>query len=529
MQQDRLPSVQEHIDCAKTDPAVLAAAEVSSARRKIPRCLPSSRRILFLTKDNTYRRRIEVHEDGERVELFWFPRQELFGMLQREEANPGEFEIIQLHFDATGGKVASLFERNQNGFPSPLPRYSVDVKYLAYRKILRLAEDARKHAERRSEENARLLLWMALLHLARYTYVRKDLPVPLRICIADDLRQGRCELAPLIQNCAERGGTKAAVEQLFDLLSRYEADYAWPAWRWESRALRFGKGFEFDGLVFSESDSRLWRLWDRLWATPAAILPHMAGLETRGLSNLKELKAAIGNLAESLAEMTGALLIGSGVGSDCELRDEGSSDLDVVLLTRGLYLKRFFFQIQRVLVDGIVISERVARAGLRHRAPIVVGGFHGAEILYDRHGALRQLQEAAHTAYQEGPPAVSPGEIAYALAVSQGRLDRLAAGSSAEDPGTAFLLFEEFIHVIYLCVEALGIWCVGEQRILPSLEERKPELAGWLATFLRCEDAAPRESLRVLLGRLRGILGVSNGSAFAESHQRFSLHCCFDV
>ena len=93
MQQDRFPSVQEHIDRGKADPGVQAVAEVSCAGCKILRTLPPPRRILFLTRDNTYRRRIEVHEGGERVELFWVPLGELFGKFHGNRRSFGDFEI----------------------------------------------------------------------------------------------------------------------------------------------------------------------------------------------------------------------------------------------------------------------------------------------------------------------------------------------------------------------------------------------------------------------------------------------------
>lgn len=522
-------SVQAQLDRAEADQTIQAAVEISLPGLQGFGPFGALRRILFLTKGNAYRRRVEIDGDNRLTHLFWVPSRRLLRAVKQEGRDFWDFEITRFHFDRTGGRIASRLKECRRRSPPSRPRYSPDVKYLAYRKILRIAEDARKYARRGSPENARLLLWMALLHLVRYTYVRKGLAIPPRICMAEDLRQGRSDLVSLFHDAANQQTIEAVLERVFGVLNGYEADYAWPAWNWESRALRFGKGFDFEALVFSESGSWGWRLWDRCLASPALVLPSLREAGRRNYSRLKELKEEIGRLARNLPGITGALVMGSGAHREADLRTGLDSDLDLVLFTRGLYLKRFFFRLQRVCIDGIVISEKAAQIGLEKGAPIVVMGCANGEILFDGRGALHRFQEAARALCRRPPAPMAPGELAYALATSQWNLERLKAMPNPWDAGMLFLLFEEFIRVVYLTTRASGVWTTGEQRILPSLEKERPEIAATLRGFLQSEGVSFCSSMGLLLGRLKEALGVGDRVSLVESHKIFSEHCCFDL
>jgi len=529
MSEEFSPSVQAQVERAGSDPDIQSVIEVSLPALARAGLAEGFRRILFLTKQDTCRRILQINEGEVPAELFWVPGQKLLRAVEREGRDSWDFDIVQCCFDRSGGRIPARLAAKWGRKRASSPRYCPDVKYLAYRKILRIAEDARKCARRGSPDNARLLLWMALVHLARYAYVRDDRPVPTRIRIAEDLGQDGGEAASLLREASSRQGVEVALEHLFGVLKEYEEDYPWPAWNWESKALRFGRAFDFEALVFSESNSRLWRLWDRWGASPAAVLPHLEKAGRRDGATLKELKAEIGKLAGSLPGITAALVMGSGAHRDADLRGGLDSDLDVVFFTRSLYLKRFFLRLYGVCIDGIVISEKAAEIGLKRGAPIVVVGCAGGEILHDSRGTLGRLQKEAQALFRRPPAPLSPGELAYALAKSRWNLARLSQAPKPWDAGMLFLLFEEFIRVVYLMTGAAGVWTAGEQWVLPSLKEHRPEMAAALEGFLQGEGASYSTSFRTVLEMLKEISPSAEGEVSSESRRTFLESCCFDL
>jgi hypothetical protein len=245
--------------------------------------------------------------------------------------------------------------------------------------------------------------------------------------------------------------------------------------------------------------------------------------------DLKEFKKTLGSLASALPGITGALLMGSGAHREGPLPGGTDSDLDLVLFTRGLYLKRFFLRIQGVCVDGIVIAEKAAQIGMEKRAPMVVIGCGQSEILYDSRGLLGRLQETAQALGRRPPPPMAPDELAYAFAASQWTAEQLQSTSHLGEAGKLFLLFEEFIRVVYLATRASGVWTTGEQRVLPALEGQRPEIAEVLGVLLRGEGASFCGRFRRILETLKESLGVDDPFSFAESGLRFPEHCCFDL
>jgi len=521
---------QALLDAEKTDPAVGAAVEIALPAGGVLAEVGPFRRILLLTREGKdYRRTIEFDRNQGWLELFWIPELGVVCRRASEEAQQSALELQRVHFDRTNGKILDRLQHFDQGKPVSRRPYSLDVKYLAYRKIMRIAEDARKNAQKGRKANARLLTWMTLSHLTRYQFIRRDLPLPSRLQIAEGLNREDSDTATLAERLLHEKDIEACLDPLFDSLQREQEAYPGSLWNWESKPIRFGRGFDFAALLMAESPHWLWRLRDRLLPAPQPVMPKLIALKDRNLRTLGRLKTELGDVAKSLAGITGALVMGSGAHREGRLEDLAGSDLDVVFFTRGLYLKRFFYQIGGVLMDGIVLPTKVARIGLERRAAICVSGLSEGEILYDCGGALKSLQAESREVFRGSPASLSPEEIRFALAGLQSSFDRFSVAATRGSRGAAFLIVDRLLDVLYLALSGLGFWAVGEQRMVPFLEERFPRVAEALKGALAGNGISSFGALAEMPRKLGEALKIEGGLSWAENRRRYTLGDVLDV
>jgi hypothetical protein len=348
--------------------------------------------------------------------------------------------------------------------------------------------------------------------------------------IVQDIDRQPGVLSELLEGYPPNGGLESAYDQVESLLNEYAEAYPWYAWNWESKPLRFGKGFTFEGLIFKESHSLLSRLMNRIPPHPVPILPYFRHLGDHwpGLERLSDLKREIVRTLKDIPEVTGALLMGSKAHQDMPLSEMAGSDIDLVIFVRGLYLRRFFLKIKKVFLDGIVLSQKVAEMAVQAGADMAINGFSTGEIIYDKSNRFSPLADIAIQRRPLGPRRPVEAEIRYAL-LRLRMLSELGFGpGNRANAGIRFFFLDNLFDVLYLMSRAWGVWFIGEQRILSGLESKSPQAAQELISLLNRFLDQPAESLDSLYRMGCCYLGIEDGIGWAESRTRFSLESVFD-
>ncbi len=483
------------------------------------------RRLVLTNRKNDYRRSIEKNETGYR-QTFSMPVRDFRGALKVKSGISNEdLSRLRMVHPASPGPILSI-----SGNGHRRETYSSDVRYLAYRKIRRIYDDGRKLLLRKDLPAANLLLGICLVHLTRYQYIHEDRPVPVMERMVQDIDRQPGVLSELLEGYPPKGGAEAAYDQIESLLNEYAEAYPWYAWNWESKPLRFGKGFTFEGLIFRESHSLLWRLMNRIPPHPVPILPYFRHLGDHwpGLEKLSDLKREIVRTLKDIPEVTGALLMGSKAHQDMPLSDMAGSDVDIVVFVRGLYLRRFFLKIKKVFLDGIVLSQKVAEMAVQAGADMAINGFSTGEIIYDKSNRFSPLADLAIQRNPLGPNRPEESEIRYAL-LRLRMLSELGIGPGMRaNAGIRFFFLDNLFDVLYLMSRALGVWFIGEQRILSGLESKSPQAVQELMAVLNRFPEQPAESLGLLYRMGCSYLGIEDGVGWAESRTRFSLESVFD-
>lgn len=483
------------------------------------------RQLLLTHRKNDYRRSIEKTESGYHQTLV-MPERNFRGAL-KEKTGISQEDLSRLRV-LHPASPSWGFSLSANGHRRET--YSSDVRYLAYRKIRRIYDDGHKLLLRRDYPAASLLLGICLVHLTRYQYIHEDRPVPFMETMVRDLDRQPGVLSELLEGYPSHGEQEAAYDLIGSLLDEYAEAYPWYAWNWESKPLRFGKGFTFEGLIFKESRSLFWRLKDRIPPHPIPILPYFRHLGDHwpGLERLSDLKREIVRTLKNIPEVTGALLMGSKAHQDMPLSEMADSDIDLVVFVRGFYLRRFFLKIKKVLLDGIVLSQKVANLAVQAGADMAINGFSTGEIIYDKSNRFSPLADIARRQSPLGPKPPEEAEIRYALLRLRVLSELGMAFPGRASAGIRFFFLDNLFDVLYLMSRALGVWFIGEQRILTGLESKCPQAARDLVSLMNRFGQRPAESLDFLYRMGCGYLGIEDEASKAESRTRFSLGSVFD-
>ena len=410
------------------------------------------------------------------------------------------------------------------------PLYSTDVRYLAYRKICRIFEDGKKQLNRNDRIGAQLLLGICLLHLARYFYIHQNRPIPSLGKITQEIQKGMEPLSSILRNFPSESQLSESYDRIASLLQQYQGDYPWESWKWESKPLRFGKRFSFEGLVFSESENPIWKIRNLLWKSPPRVLPWFQKHQERvsQCQDFQEIREALVEILKQIPTVEGALIMGSQAQASSTVQTLTGSDLDLVLFVKGLYLKRFFFMMGDIPLDGVVLSGRVAELGVQHSAAMAVNGFANGSVIFDPTQKYSKLAESAKDRYRQGPPSVLSSEIDFALLRMQVMQNQYGFSEEETATGIRFLFLEQFVNLVRSISRALGIWFVGEQKILPFLEEKDPEIVQGIGKIFDQYAKDPGEALQDFILHIRHRFRETGFPRIAVSHERFSIDQLFD-
>lgn len=371
-------------------------------------------------------------------------------------------------------------------------QFSRDVCLTAYRKYLRIYEDALKAALGGRVPEASLTLARALLHAPQVLAAFRGEMVPTDGRLGEWLL-GRMNFGfPGYEKAIAHGdleGRFAGAREVTDTLD----DLASPrSDQWETGRMRFGRGFRTEDLFFAQSGNRLLKIWDRSWDRGellSGMRTFSAKVRDEDIRTGEEFESALVEAFTDCRQVQGIVLFGSNAENPLRSwhRSEGR-DVDLAFIGRGLWFRRVVFASEEVILDVVRLPICVLERGVEKEDDFVHNALVGARIIRDDTGIISTLQDKVRANYHKGR--TLPGEDEAER--RRRAVDRWLLWGKNVNGST---LPQSWLRLETACRGILkegcrlaGIWFPPDQNICSSISKWDSEAGSLLSEYARETD-----------------------------------------
>ena len=372
-------------------------------------------------------------------------------------------------------------------------KYSNTVKYLGIKKCHRLLEDAEKHLKSGDSTTTSYLQNMTLYMLSQMDYVLRNKAIPESIYLGFSGTKENRSVMNLVKRFNETDNPEERQKILIEHADDMGAPYMIDSEFWESPPLRFSRKFRFKSLLFEESHSWIWNIWDRIQPDKCKLEGIFQTLNSSscftnsdGLSStLDELMKLLTWEAAKHPKIKGLLWIGSSAGKPLKLQDMVGREVDIVIFISGLYFKRAIVNLHGIEFDVLGVPIWLAKYGISRYDPMTVDCLTHGKILLDSRNKLEELKTRACELWKSGPPEINAYDIYKSVAEIEKYIEHSGHAAQSDQPTWRLIVISAFEAMIRLTVRMHRVWLKSEQDCIKMLEEIDPGGCSWLIKILR--------------------------------------------